>query len=173
MYRHSSRKLFLRRCRRSSSCPSGLSGFEDGRVEADEAGKFIIRRIAAGKLDGAVDEDEGQVFRTVVLEEVRHGLRLDEFQGRTGQVIAADVDAVLFQRVQDRRYAQEFRIDRRTAETGRAAHCLFKDFHMFHDERPPKEKFIYLHLSMYKLKKGPASLAAAGFVLCRHGTGLE
>ena len=132
----------------AAAFPSSLGCFEDGRVEADEAGKFIIRRIAAGKLDGAVDEDEGQVFRAVVLEEIRNGLRLDEFQRRTGQIIAADVDAMLFERIQNGRYAQEFRVDRRAAETGRAAHCLFKDFHMFHHKRPPK-KFIYLHLSMY------------------------
>ena len=107
-----------------------------------------------------------------MLEEIRNGLRLDEFQRRTGQIIAADVDAMLFERIQNGRYAQEFRVDRRAAETGRAAHCLFKDFHMFHHKRPPK-KFIYLHLSMYWLKKKPALLAMAGFVLCRQGTELE
>ena len=60
VHRCSSRKAFLRRYRRNSSFPQQAGCFEDGRVEADEAGKFIIRRIAAGKLDGAVDEDEGR-----------------------------------------------------------------------------------------------------------------
>lgn len=71
--------------------------FQNLDIKSDEGRKFLIRRIAARKLNGAVDEDEGQVFRSVFLEKIGNGLGLNEFHRIVRQVIAADDDALPLQ----------------------------------------------------------------------------